>query len=150
MVRAAISSTMTTDSSMLKVHTQEFRSIAILYLKGRVVIGETKVLRDAVLAQCDASLVVVDFARVSGIDAHGLGVWLELHELSQAQAIEFQLMNLSRMVRYLLEITCLNTVFKITSETEVFRKALGHLPVSTVENPCFTSVESSVLNLSDF
>jgi anti-anti-sigma factor len=119
---------------MLKVHTQTSGDIAILHLKGRVVIGETEVLREAVLAQGDARLVVVDFARVSGIDAHGLGVLLELREWTQAREIEFRLMNVTRSVQHILEITCLDTVFEITSGLGVLPNPLPYRPFSTEEN----------------
>jgi len=118
---------------MLKVHTQTFGDIAILKLRGRVVIGETTAFREAVLSQCDASLIVIDFARVSGIDAHGLGVLLELRTWTQAREIHFRLRNVTRNVEHIFEITCLNTVFEIASGIEILPNPLPHRPFTCVE-----------------
>jgi anti-anti-sigma factor len=97
---------------MLKVHTEKLGEITVLHLQGRIVIGETKVLLNAVLSQSDASVVVLNLARVTGVDAHGLGVLLELRERTQSKGIEFRLVNVTRLVGQVLEITCLNTVFE--------------------------------------
>jgi anti-anti-sigma factor len=63
--------------------------------------------------------VVLDLARVSTIDAGGFGVMLELRELIQSRGIAFKLMNATNPVSYLLQITCLNSVFEITSGAEI-------------------------------
>jgi len=54
---------------MLKVHTTNFGNVAVLCVQGRIVRGETDVLRRAVLAQANATVVVFDLARVNIIDA---------------------------------------------------------------------------------
>jgi anti-anti-sigma factor len=118
---------------MLKVNTQKVGEVTVLHLKGRVVTGETEVLLNAVLSESDASVVVLDFARVKAIDARGLGVLLQLREQTQSKGIEFKLMNVTRLVRQVFEITCLNTVFEVCSEAEVLSKASGHQPASAVE-----------------
>jgi anti-anti-sigma factor len=76
---------------MLKVHTQKSGELTILHLRGRITISETEVLLNAVGMQFDAAVVVLDLARVSGIDAYGLGVLLELRERTQSKGIEFTL-----------------------------------------------------------
>ena len=120
---------------MLKVHTQTSGDIAILKLRGRVVMGETAALSEAVLAQIEARMVVVDFARVSGIDAHGLGVLLELRAWTHEHEIDFRLMNVTGSVQHILEITCLNTVFEINSRiasgVEFLPNPLPHQDMST-------------------
>lgn len=108
---------------MLKVHTQKLGMVTILHLKGRIMIGETKVLLNAVLSLCDASVIALDLARVTGVDAHGLGVLLELREQTQSKGVAFRLMNVTRLVRQMLEVTCLNTVFEVSSEAEGLSKA---------------------------
>jgi anti-anti-sigma factor len=103
---------------MLRVHSHKLGEVAILRLKGRLVIGNVATLRDAVLSQSDASAVVLDFAQVTGIDARGLGLLLELREYTQSKGIEFRLMNVTRLVGQVLEITKLNTVFETCDESE--------------------------------
>jgi len=104
---------------MLKVHARKLGTVAILCLQGRVVQGETATLRNAVHSQSEASAVVLDLARVSTIDAGGLGMMLELREQTQSKGIAFRLINVARLVRRILEITRLDSVFEITSGAEV-------------------------------
>jgi anti-sigma B factor antagonist len=118
---------------MLKVHAQKLGDVRLLRLQGRIVIADTTTLRDAVLSQSDASAVVLDLARVSGIDARGLGVLLELREQTQAKGIEFRLMNVTKLVGQVLEITRLNSVFEISSEEEVVSEASGGRLAAAVE-----------------
>jgi anti-sigma B factor antagonist len=102
---------------MLKVHTGKLGDVTVLCLQGQIVTGETSTLRDAVLLQSEASVVVLDLARVSRIDAGGLGVLLELRGQTLSRHIEFRLINVTKMVRRVLEITRLDSVFE-TSSTE--------------------------------
>ena len=99
---------------MLKVHITKFANVALLCVEGKIVRGETEALRNAVLAQADMSVVVLDLAHVNTIDAGGLGVMLGLREETQSRGIEFRLQHVTQLVRRILEITKLDTVFKIT------------------------------------
>ena len=74
---------------MLKVHTRNSGNVAVLCLQGRIVNGETASLQEAVnaevrtrKAQSGLRTVVLDLARVSAIDASGLGVLLDLRRLT--------------------------------------------------------------------
>jgi anti-anti-sigma factor len=118
---------------MLKVHIKNLGTVAILCLQGRVVRGETAALRNAVHSQPEVSAVVLDLARVRTIDAGGLGVMLELREQTQSKGIEFRLINVTKLVRRILEITRLDSVFDVTSGAEVLAaRSLGR-PASVVE-----------------
>ena len=111
---------------MLKVHAKKLGNVAVLCLRGRITTGETSGLRQTVNEQTGASAVVLDLARVSSIDAHGLGVLLELRKQTEAKGIEFRLTNVTKLVRRVLEITRLDSVFEVTSEAEaVGRTAVG-------------------------
>ena len=118
---------------MLKVHAKRLGSVAILCLQGRIVNGETTALREAVLSQPDVSALVLDLARVSTIDARGLGVMLELREQTESRGIAFKLVNVTRLVRRVLEITRLNSVFQVTSGAEVVSAAMLGRPASVAE-----------------
>ena len=104
---------------MLKVRCQKMGKVTIIHLHGRIVTGELDVLRNAVLSQADLDLVALDFARVTAVDARGLGVMLELREWALSLGIDFFLINISRLVRDVLENTRLNTVFKFSSQAEI-------------------------------
>jgi anti-anti-sigma factor len=109
---------------MLKVHARNLGNVAFLCMQGQIVSGEAETLRKAVhlqsVAQSDVSTVVLDLARVSAVDARGLGVMLELREQVQSKGIGFKLMNVSQLVGRVLEITHLDTVFEVTSGVEFF------------------------------
>ena len=118
---------------MLKVYAKNLGDIAILCLQGRVVRGETAALRNAVNSQSDASAVVLDLARVSAIDAGGLGVMLELREQTQSKGIEFRLINVTKLVARILEITRLDSVFEVTSGADILSAVSLGRPVAAME-----------------
>lgn len=102
---------------MLKVHAKKLDTVEVLCLEGRIVSGETEILRNIVqLASGDTSEVIVDLANVSTVDAHGLGVLLQLREQTTARGIHFELRNVSKPLYRLFEITRLNTVFEINCD----------------------------------
>ena len=118
---------------MLKVHTTKLGKVTVLYVQGKIVSGETELLRRAVLAQADASVIVLDLARVNTIDAGGLGVMLELREHTQSRGIEFRLKNVTRLVRHVLEITHLNEVFEGTADLKVLSPRTAHVAALTAK-----------------
>jgi anti-anti-sigma factor len=102
---------------MLKVHAKKLDAVEFLCLEGRIVNGETEVLRSVVqLASDDTSEIVLDLSNVSVVDAHGLGVLLQLREQTLAREIHFELRNVSKPLYNVFEITRLNTVFEINSD----------------------------------
>ena len=103
---------------MLKVHARNSRTAVIFYLQGQIVNGETDVLKNAVALQPNISAVILDLAGVSVVDAGGLGAMLELREQAQSKGIRFELMNLNKWVRYVLEVSRLDSVFEVKSEAE--------------------------------
>jgi anti-anti-sigma factor len=105
---------------MLKIHAKNSETFTVLSLQGQIVTGETDILRTAVQSLSRTSTVVLDLARVSAIDAHGLGVLLQLREWTNAKGMRLELMNVSNPMSRIFEITRLDTVFHITSSVEFF------------------------------
>jgi anti-sigma B factor antagonist len=103
---------------MLKVHTRNLGNVAVVGLQGRIVNGETAPLREAVYAQSKTSAIVLDLARVTAVDAGGLGMLLELRRHTESNGVGLKLMNVSRFVRQVLEITRLDSVFEIIPKAE--------------------------------
>lgn len=103
---------------MLKVHTRTLGNVAVFCLQGRIVNGETAVLREAVAAQSNVSTVVLDLARVTAVDASGLGALLDLRKRAESRNIRFKLMNATKLVSRVLEITRLDSVFEIIPRAE--------------------------------
>ena len=110
---------------MLRVNIKNLGNTAILCLRGRIVRGESEPLREAVSSQADVAVVELDLAGVNTIDASGLGLLLDLRERAQASGIEFRIKNVTRLVRQVLEITRLNSVFEISPEPRVPLTNLG-------------------------
>jgi anti-anti-sigma factor len=121
---------------MLKVRARNLGKIAFLCMQGEIVNGETETLRNAVRSQSDSqsdvSTVVLDLALVSTVDAGGLGVMLELREQVQSKGIGFKLMNVSRLVGRVLEITRLDSVFEVTSGVEFSPEVWRRRPASVM------------------
>ena len=105
---------------MLKVHAKNLGTIAVLSLQGQIVNGETAILRHAVQSLPEVSAVKLDLARVTTVDAGGLGAMLELRAQAAEKGVGFQLMNVTRRISMLLELTRLDSVFEITSRVEFF------------------------------
>jgi anti-anti-sigma factor len=109
---------------MLKVHARNLGNVAFLCMQGQIVTGETEIMRNAVHLQSgiqsDVSTVVLDMAQVSAVDAGGLGAMLELREQFQSRGIGFKIMNVSKFVGRVLEVTRLDSVFEVTAGVEFF------------------------------
>ncbi len=105
---------------MLKIHAKNLGNAKVLGLQGQIVNGETEILRNVVQSLSNTNGVILDLARVSRVDAHGLGVLLELREWTDKKGIAFELMNVSKPMRRMLEIAQLDSVFEITVGVEFF------------------------------
>ena len=100
---------------MLNIHARKLGTVAVLGLQGQIVNGQTEILRNAVNSLSDITAVKLDLARVTMVDAGGLGVMLALREQAESKGIRFELMNVNKRVNMVLELTRLNSVFKITT-----------------------------------
>jgi anti-anti-sigma factor len=118
---------------MLEVQAKKLENVAILCLKGQVVNGETEILRNVVHSLSEVSAIIVDLAGVTTIDAGGLGVMLELRAYAESKGIRFELMNVSKWIGRVLEVTRLDTVFRITSWVEIFPPGSRTRPTSLRE-----------------
>ena len=105
---------------MLKIQTRNLENVAVLCLQGRIVNGETAALRNAVDSQSHVSAIVLDLAGVSAVDAGGLGTMLELRRETESRGIRFKLMNATKSVTRVLEVTHLDSVFEITSREKLW------------------------------
>lgn len=105
---------------MLNVESKNLGVVSVLNLEGQFVIGETDGLRNVLDDTGIAKTVILDLSHVSMVDAHGLGVMLQLREQAQTRHMRFELMNVSDPLRELLQITHLDSVFQIRSGAELF------------------------------
>ncbi len=117
---------------MLKVHAKNLGTVAVLCLQGRIVKGETEMLRKALHSLSEVSAVILDLARVTTVDAGGLGVMLELREQAESKGIRFELMNVSKLVSKVLAVTRLDSVFEVTSRVDFFPAVSRRRPASVM------------------
>jgi len=110
---------------MLNVHAKNLGTVAVLCLQGQIVNGETEILRNALYSLSEVNAVILDLARVTAVDARGLGLMLELREQAESKGIRFELMNVTKPVGRVLEVTRLDSVFQITAGVEFF-PAVSH------------------------
>jgi anti-anti-sigma factor len=100
----------------IKTTVQRLGDVVVIHLKGRLRRGEgCSHLRDVVLEQADAGMIVLNLSEVERIDAWGLGVLLQLREWARSQGVAFKLMNSANQVQRLLQLTKLDRVFEFCS-----------------------------------
>lgn len=107
---------------MLKVHAKKLDAVEVLGLEGQIINGDTEILRSVVQSASGAGEIILDFSNVTLVDAHGLGVLLQLREETLARGIHFELINVSKRLYRIFEITRLHTVFEISPGVQFFPK----------------------------
>jgi anti-anti-sigma factor len=95
-------------------------AVEVLCLEGQIVNGDTEILRSAVQSAFGAREIILDLSNVTIVDAHGLGVLLQLREETLAKGIHFELINVRKPLYRIFEITQLNTVFEISPDIQFF------------------------------
>jgi anti-sigma B factor antagonist len=93
--------------------------VTIVDLGGRIVLGEgTAELRDLVrnLAGAGKKKILLNLSGVNYIDSSGLGELVSAFTSLRKQGGELKLLNLTKRVHDLLQITKLYTVFEITDD----------------------------------
>ena len=93
--------------------------VTIVDLRGRIVLGEASTgLRDLVqnLAIEGIKKILLNFRDVDYIDSSGLGELVSAFTSIRSQGGELKLLNLTKRVRSLLQITRLLTVFDVTDD----------------------------------
>jgi anti-anti-sigma factor len=110
---------------MLKIHAKNLGTVAVLCLEGQIVNGETEILQNIVDSLPNRHTLILDLSGVSIIDAHGLGMMLQLREQALGRGMSFELMNVNKRLSKVLQLTRLDSVFPITSALEFFPHAVA-------------------------
>jgi anti-sigma B factor antagonist len=103
---------------MLRIRERESCETAVVTLRGELVRAHCAELRSAIHISNRIKSVLLDFSNVTIIDAGGLGALLELRALTESLGINLELANVSNSVREILQITRLDSVFKIRIATK--------------------------------
>jgi anti-sigma B factor antagonist len=104
---------------MMKVSSRQVNGVTIVDLSGRITLGEgSAVLRDTVreLMRTGQKQILLNLADVSYIDSSGIGELVSAFTSLRNQGGDLKLLNLTKKVHDLLQITKLYTVFDITDD----------------------------------
>jgi anti-sigma B factor antagonist len=103
----------------MKVQTRQVDGVTVLDLSGRITLGEGSVtLRDAirdVMAKGSKS-ILLNLGDVNYIDSSGIGELVSAFTSVRNSGGELKLLNLTKKVKDLLQITKLYTVFDIKDD----------------------------------
>ena len=100
----------------LRMDVSQSEDVTVLRCAGRIVRGgPVAVLKDAVISQKNARIVILDLSDVEILDGGGLGMLVFLRRWTKENAIQLKLVNPSNFVREMLERTHLAQVFDISS-----------------------------------
>jgi anti-anti-sigma factor len=108
---------------MLTVRSDRAGDVAVIKCLGRIVRGQENILRDAVLQQKSARVIVLDLSEVESVDAGGLTLLVDLHRWAENNRSHLKLVNPQQFVHEMLTRTHLSCVFDISS----FNDALAAL-----------------------
>jgi anti-sigma B factor antagonist len=103
----------------MKASTRQVDGITIVDLSGRITLGEgSVVLRDTIkdLLSKGNKKILLNLGDVSYIDSSGIGELVSAFTSVQRQGGELKLLNLTKKVHDLLQITKLYTVFDVKDD----------------------------------
>ncbi|MGC9158854.1 MAG: STAS domain-containing protein [Terracidiphilus sp.] len=103
----------------LTIASREVDGVVVLDLSGRITLGEGSVqLRDAIrgLIGKGSKCILLNLGEVGYIDSSGLGELVSAYTTAKNQQAEVKLLNLTKKVHDLLQLTKLYTVFDIRDD----------------------------------
>ena len=103
----------------VKISTRQVDGVTVLDLSGRITLGEGSVqLRDAVrdLLSKNQKHILLNLGDVNYIDSSGIGELVSAYTTVRNQGGELKLLNLTKKVHDLLQITKLYTVFDVKDD----------------------------------
>ena len=107
------------------IHEREVGDVTVLDLSGKITIGEGSVqLREAVrgLLERGKKQVLINLGGVDYVDSSGIGELVSCFTTTKNQGGQLKLLNLTKKIRDLLQITKLLTVFEtFDDEAEAIR-----------------------------
>ena len=103
----------------IKISTRQVEDVTVVDVSGRITLGEeTSALRQAVrdLISQGKKKIVLNLAEVSYIDSSGVGELVACYTAARNQGGEMKLLNLTKKVHDLLQVTKLYTIFDIKDD----------------------------------
>jgi anti-anti-sigma factor len=104
------------------IEKKQTGGVAVLQCAGKMVCAEAlSLLRDAVTSLSQLRVIVLDLSEVAIVGARGLGMLVSLRNWACANGIQLKLVNPSKLVREMLEITGLTSVLQVSSLDDVIQ-----------------------------
>jgi anti-sigma B factor antagonist len=106
----------------LTIVSHQVEGVPVLDLKGRITLGEGSVqIRDAIrdLVGKGQKSILLNLGDVSYIDSSGLGELVAAYTTAKSHGAELKLLNLSKKVHDLLQLTKLYTVFDVYDDETI-------------------------------
>ncbi len=103
----------------LTIASREVDGVVVLDLSGRITLGEGSVqLRDAIrdLISKGSKSILLNLGDVNYIDSSGLGELVSAYTTAKNQGADLKLLNLTKKVKDVLQLTKLYTVFDIKDD----------------------------------
>lgn len=103
----------------LSIASRELDGVTVLDLSGRITLGEGSVqLREAIrdLISKGQKSILLNLGDVNYIDSSGIGELVSAYTTARNQGGELKLLNLTKKVHDLLQITKLYTVFDVKDD----------------------------------
>ena len=103
----------------LSIASRELDGVTVLDLNGRITLGEGSVqLREAIrdLISKGQTRILLNLADVNYIDSSGLGELVSAYTTAKNQGATLKLLNLTKKVHDLLQLTKLYTVFDVSDD----------------------------------
>jgi anti-sigma B factor antagonist len=108
--------------------TRQADDITIVDLKGRITLGEGSVtVRDTVhdLLSKGKKRILLNLGNVNYIDSSGIGELVSAYTAAKKQGGELKLLNLTKKIHDLLQITKLYTVFDVKDDEALAVESFG-------------------------
>lgn len=112
----------------LKASSRQVDGVTVVDLSGRIVLGEgSDTLRDALkdLVNKGQKKILLNLADVNYIDSSGLGALVSGYTSLASQQGQLKLVNLTKKVQDLLQITKLLTVFEVFEDETAALKSFA-------------------------
>jgi anti-sigma B factor antagonist len=115
----------------MKATNRQVEGVAVVDMSGRITLGEgSVVLRDTIrdLVGKGQKKILLNLGNVTYIDSSGIGELVSAFTAVRREGGELKLLNLTKKVHDLLQITKLYTVFDIKDDEATAIKAFTKLP----------------------
>lgn len=113
----------------MTIQPREVDGVTILDASGRITMGEgSVVLRNRVRQELDSGeqQIIINLADVSYVDSSGLGELISAFTTAKNRGVTLKLLNLTKRIHELMQITKLYTVFDVYDSEDAAVKSFSY------------------------